>query len=126
MNVDFIRRYCLSFFGAKENLQWGDDLCFKVEGKIFAILGLGAAPQKLCFKCAPETFTELVEREGIVPAPYLGRYKWVLLERLEVLPRAELEVLIGQSYELVAAKTKVKGKVKPKANRSKRLPRKKR
>jgi predicted DNA-binding protein (MmcQ/YjbR family) len=128
--VDFIRRFCLSFPGAKENLQWGDDLCFKVGGKIFVLLGLSAVPQKLSFKCAPETFTELVEREGIVPAPYVGRYKWVLLERLDVLPRAELEILIGQSYEMVAAKTKTKAgrgmkrKVKLKANPSKRPGRK--
>jgi predicted DNA-binding protein (MmcQ/YjbR family) len=114
MNVDFIRRFCLSFPQAKENLQWGDDLCFKVGGKIFAVLALSAVPQKLSFKCTPETFTELVEQEGIIPAPYVGRYKWVSLERLDVLADEELEALISQSYEMVAAKAKVKPKAKPK------------
>jgi len=114
MNVDFIRRFCLSFPQAKENLQWGDDLCFKVGGKIFAVLALSAVPQKLSFKCTPETFTELVEQEGIIPAPYVGRYKWVLLQRLDVLADEELEALINQSYEMVAAKVaKPKRKKKP-------------
>ena len=106
MNVDSVRLFCLSFPRAKENLQWGDDLCFKVEGKIFAILGLNSVPQRMCFKCAPEKFAELVEREGIVPAPYVGRYKWVLLARLDILPDGELQDLIGQSYEMVATKAK--------------------
>jgi predicted DNA-binding protein (MmcQ/YjbR family) len=104
MEVESIRRYCLSFPHAKENLQWDDDLCFKVKGKIFMMLNLDSVPQRLCFKASAETFAELIEKEGIVPAPYVGRYKWVMLERLDVLPEAELEDLIRQSYEMVAAK----------------------
>jgi hypothetical protein len=49
---------------------------------------------------------ELCEREGIRPAPYVGRYKWVLVERLDVLDDEELEDLIRQSYEMVVAKGK--------------------
>jgi len=110
MNVDGIRNYCLTFPDATENLQWGDDLCFKVRGKIFATLALTAVPQKLCFKCAPEIFAELTEREDIHPAPYVGRYSWVILDRLDALRRDELEDYIRQSYEMVSAKApKVKG-----------------
>jgi predicted DNA-binding protein (MmcQ/YjbR family) len=104
MNVDEIREYCLAFPEATENLQWGDDLCFKIRGKIFVTLALTAVPQKLCFKCTPETFAELVEREDIGPAPYVGRYKWVILDRLDALRREELQDLIRQSYEMAAAK----------------------
>jgi predicted DNA-binding protein (MmcQ/YjbR family) len=104
MNLDTVRRFCLSFPGAREKLQWSDSLCFKVGGKIFAILAVDAVPPKLCFKCTPETFAELVEQDEIIPAPYLGRYKWVLLERLDVLRQNELEDLIRESYEMVLAK----------------------
>jgi len=104
MRVEELRKYCLSFPDAAENLQWGDDLCFKIRGKIFAILGLVALPQKLCFKCSPETFSELIEREDIEPAPYVGRYKWVVLNRLDALGGEELHDLIRHSYEMVAAK----------------------
>jgi len=110
MNVDSIRQFCLSFPQATENLQWGDDLCFKASGKIFAIVSLGSIPQGLCFKCTPEKFAELVEQEGITPAPYVGRYKWVLLESLDVLRDGELRDLIRESYAMVAAKTRPKTK----------------
>ena len=117
MNVDTIREFCLKFPHATENLQWGDDLCFKVGGKIFAALWLGSVPQRLTFKCHPESFVELVEQEGIVPAPYVGRYKWVSLERLDVLPWSELKDLLQQSYEMVASKAKT-GKTRRKPKKS--------
>jgi predicted DNA-binding protein (MmcQ/YjbR family) len=110
MNVDSVRGYCLSFPQARENLQWGETVCFKVSGKIFAMLSLDAVPPSLCFKCSAEKFVELCEQEGIKPAPYVGRYKWVLLERLDVLRDEELEDLIRQSYEMVATKAKPKRK----------------
>jgi predicted DNA-binding protein (MmcQ/YjbR family) len=112
MNVDSVREYCLSFPRASENLQWGADLCFKVGGKIFAIVSLDSVPQSLCFKCTPETFAELCEREGVRPAPYVGRYKWVLVQGLEVLDDAELEELIRESYGMVSAKISRKTKLK--------------
>jgi predicted DNA-binding protein (MmcQ/YjbR family) len=102
MSVDSIRDYCLSFPLATENMQWGDDLCFKIAGKIFAIVSLDDV--RLCFKCTPEIFAELIEREDIHPAPYVGRYKWVMLDRLDAVRWDELRELIRQSYEMVAAK----------------------
>lgn len=104
MDVDEIREYCLGFPEATENLQWGEDLCFKFGGKIFATMALTAFPQKLCFKCTPEIFAELTERPDIRPAPYVGRYSWVLLERLDAVRDDELRQLIRQSYEMVATK----------------------
>ncbi len=114
MNTDWVRKYCLSLPGATENLQWGDDLCFKVNKKIFTMLGLDSVPQRLCFKCTPETFAELCEYEDIHPAPYVGRYKWVMMDRLDVLPSAELQNLIRQSYEMVVAKSPAKKQKKKK------------
>jgi predicted DNA-binding protein (MmcQ/YjbR family) len=121
MKVDQIRKYCLSFPGATENLQWGDDLCFKIAGKIFAMLGLDNP--RLCFKCTPETFAELIEREDIRPAPYVGRYKWVMLDRLNAVSDLELKDLIQQSFEMVAAKVP---KAKKKSARTMKATRKKR
>lgn len=104
MNVDTIRDYCLGFPDATENLQWGDDLCFKIRGKIFVTLALTAVPRKMCFKCTPEVFSELIERQDIHPAPYVGRYKWVMLDRLDALAWNEMKDLVRQSYEMVAAR----------------------
>jgi predicted DNA-binding protein (MmcQ/YjbR family) len=104
MNSDALRRYCLSFPQARENLQWRDELCFKVRGKIFMMVGLDSLPQRLCFKCTPEAFSELIERDGVIPAPYVGRYKWVMVKDPAALRDSELEDLIRQSYAMVAAK----------------------
>jgi predicted DNA-binding protein (MmcQ/YjbR family) len=90
-----------------ENLQWEDELCFKVGGKIFTMLGLDSLPQRLCFKCTPETFAELCELEDVRPAPYVGRYSWVMLDRLDVLPDRQLRDLIEQSYRMVRSKAKI-------------------
>jgi predicted DNA-binding protein (MmcQ/YjbR family) len=109
MNVDEIRKYCLSFPDATEKLQWGDALCFKVRTKMFAVIGLDQV--RFTFKCTPENFAELIEREDIHRAPYVGRYNWVMLDRLDALRRNELEDLVRQSYEMVAAKAP-KGKVR--------------
>jgi predicted DNA-binding protein (MmcQ/YjbR family) len=119
MSVESIRRFCLSFPHATENLQWGDDLCFKVGEKIFALLSLSSVPQRLMLKCTPERFAELVEQEDIVPAPYVGRYRWVSLERLDVLPWTEVKDLIEQSYGMVAAKARIAStnSVRPKATK---------
>jgi len=116
MNAEEIRKYCMAFPQATENLQWGDDLCFKIRGKIFTIVNLDNP--RLCFKCAPEIFAELIEREDIHPAPYVGRYKWVMLDRLDAVGHEELRELIRQSYEMVAAKAP--RKIKSDGSRSKR------
>jgi predicted DNA-binding protein (MmcQ/YjbR family) len=118
MNVEEIRKYCLAFPDAAENLQWGDDLCFKIRGKIFVIVGLDNP--RLCFKCTPDAFAELIEREDIHPAPYVGRYKWVMLDRVDALRNDELKDMIRQSYEMVAAKAP---KTKPRKKGSRKVQR---
>ena len=120
-DVDWIRKLCLSFPDVTEDMPWGDDLCFKVRGKIFTgmVLSDGRFP-RLTLKCAPETFHELLEIEGISPAPYVGRYKWVLLANSNVLPSSELEPLIRQSYDLVVAKAPKRKAARKKAPRKRR------
>ena len=108
-DVEWIRKLCLSFPEVTEDMPWDDDLCFKVRGKIFTgmVLSDGRFP-RVTLKCAPETFHELLEIEGASPAPYVGRYKWVTLANSNVLTSSELEALIRQSCDLVAAKASKK------------------
>ena len=104
MNVDWIRNLCLSFPQTTEQIQWGDDLVFKVAGKIHAIAVLRPAKTWLTFKASPEKFAELIERPGVIPAPYLARAKWVALETKEALSTDELTLLLRESYDMVVAK----------------------
>src|ERR1700690_1647203 len=117
-DVESIRKLCLSFPDVTEDMPWGDDLCFKVRGKIFTgmVLSDGRFP-RMTLKCAPETFHDLLEIEGVSPAPYVGRYKWVMLANSNVLPAGELETLIRQSYELVAAKAPKQAQASGKSTR---------
>jgi predicted DNA-binding protein (MmcQ/YjbR family) len=104
MNVDWLRELCLSFPGATEQIQWGNDLLFKVGGKMFAVTPLEPAPVCLSFKASPETFAELTEQPNIIPAPYLARAQWVALETRDALPAQQLARLLRESYEMVFAK----------------------
>ena len=103
MDLAWLRQYCMSFPHATEQVQWGSDLVFKIGGKMFAAAPTEPAPVCLSFKCTLEEFAELVERPGIIPAPYLARAHWVALETEDALPRAEIKRLLRQSYELVFA-----------------------
>jgi predicted DNA-binding protein (MmcQ/YjbR family) len=104
MNVDQLREICLSFAGATEQIQWGDDLVFKVAGKMFAVTPLVPGYNWLSLKASPESFVELTERPGIIPAPYLARAKWVAIETPNVLDAAEVATLLRTSYDLVVEK----------------------
>jgi predicted DNA-binding protein (MmcQ/YjbR family) len=117
-DVDWLRKLCLSLPDATEKLQWGETLCFKVRGKIFAMLDLSQGKlTPVILKCTSEKFHELLEIEGISRAPYVGRYSWVLLGNSNVLPPSEIEDLIRQSYDLVSAKAPRKKAARKKAPR---------
>jgi predicted DNA-binding protein (MmcQ/YjbR family) len=104
MDIDQLRKLCLSFPGATEQIQWENDLVFKVAGKMFAVTPLIPARVWLSLKADPEAFAELTERPGVIPAPYLARAKWIAIESAQTLPPSEVARLLRQSYDLVAAK----------------------
>ena len=105
MDLESIRSFCLALPHTDEKVQWGDDLLFRVGEKMFAVAALepshGVA---LSFKCTPEKFAELVEQEGIIPAPYMARHHWVGLERFDALPDRELKPLLTNAYQMVLEK----------------------
>ena len=39
MNIEQLRKYCLSFPGATEDIKWGADLCFCVGAKMYWVTG---------------------------------------------------------------------------------------
>jgi predicted DNA-binding protein (MmcQ/YjbR family) len=105
VNLEKLRRHCLSFPAATEQIQWGADLVFKVGGKMFAVAATEPdASHRLSFKCSDEGFAELLENVGVVPAPYMARAKWVALERFDALSDREIESRIAESYSLVFEK----------------------
>ena len=115
MDIESVRKYCLSLPHVTEVVSWEKDLTLRIGNKMFAVLSLEPTTDHvMSFKCTPEQFSELVEREGIMPAPYVARYHWVALERFNVLNKRELEMLLSTAYQLVRDKLpkKVRDKLK--------------
>jgi len=114
MDLERVRDICRKLPGTTQDIQWGDDLLFCIGNKIYATCCLDpAAPVRLSFKCTPEEFAELTERDGIVPAAYVARYCWVSFECWNALRDQEIERLIRNSYQLVRAKLPKKLRGKP-------------
>jgi len=116
MNIDSVRNYCLSLPHATEDIQWGNDLLFRIAGKIFAGMNL-EPPHQLSFKCTPEEFDALIELDGIIPAPYMARNKWVMLEALDALSDREIKRLIKDSYEMIFSKLTKKAQAELRATK---------
>ncbi len=128
MDIESVRSFCLSLPHTDEKVQWGSDLLFRIGEKMFAVVALEPSHGAIVsFKCTPEKFAELVEQEGIFPAPYVARYHWVALERFDALPERELKQLLRIAYELVheklAAKIKRQLETKTPVAASKKRPR---
>ncbi len=102
MNIESLRNLCLSLPGVTEDIKWDHDLCFSIGGKIFCVTTVDA-DDGASFKVRDEDFKEMVDREGIIPAPYLKRSHWVYVLDFLWLNEAEWQHYISQSYELVKA-----------------------
>lgn len=110
MDAESLRAYLLSLPDVVETMQWGDNLVFWVAdktigGKMFALASL--TPDHggvLSFAAGPERFAELVEREGLFPAPYLARAHWVAMEKWNTLPANELKELLRTARALIYEK----------------------
>lgn len=104
MTLETVRTICRALAEVTEDIKWGHDLCFCIGTKMFAVVNL-EPPHQIAFKCTPEAFADLVERPGIIPAPYMARNMWVMEQELgESLDRPELTALVKTSYDLVVAK----------------------
>src|SRR6266700_7393900 len=104
--IDWVRAFCLSLPHATEDIQWEHDLLFRIAGKMFCVANMEPAlvPTKIAFKCTPERFAELIEIEGIIPAPYMARNHWVAMVEMDALRQPEIKELIQDSYPLVLEK----------------------
>jgi predicted DNA-binding protein (MmcQ/YjbR family) len=124
MTLESLRAICRALPEVTEDVKWGSDLCFCVREKLFVVVNL-EPPHQVSFKCTPESFGELVERPGIIPAPYMARNMWVQEQELgATLDRNEFEALVKTSYELVVAKLpKSKRPGQPAARPARRAPR---
>src|SRR5277367_6127262 len=117
MDAERAREFLCKLPHVEETMQWGNNLVFwvgdkAIGGKMFALVNLDADShlRVMSFSADPERFHELVERDGVIPAPYMARLHWVALERWNAIPARELEALLrdarDRTYEKLPQKVK--------------------
>ena len=110
MDSESTRSFLLGLLHVEETLQWGNNLVFwvgdkAIGGKMFAVLNLDKdCHGVLSFAAGPEGAAELLEIDGIFPAPYLARAHWVALERWNALRTSELEARLRAARDIIEAK----------------------
>jgi predicted DNA-binding protein (MmcQ/YjbR family) len=110
MDAERLREYLLQLPHVVETMQWGANLVFwvgdkAIGGKMFALLNLDDDQKAvLSFAAGPERYAELLETEGVFPAPYLARAHWVAIRDWGVFRRSELEELLKQGRGLIYEK----------------------
>lgn len=103
-SIEDVRTFCLSLPQVTEDVKWGADLCFNIGKKMFCVTGLEQVPVGVTVKVKDEDFEKIIDLPGFQPAPYLARYRWVLLDDVNKVSKKELHRLIRESYELIKAK----------------------
>ncbi len=107
MDNERIREFCLTLPHVEETVNWGHQLVFwvgnrEIGGKMFAMTDLdGTGTCVLLFHCGVERFHELLENDGIIPAPHLARAHWVGLERWNALRPREIEEELRRAHALI-------------------------
>ncbi|MHB1856880.1 MAG: MmcQ/YjbR family DNA-binding protein [Acidobacteriaceae bacterium] len=110
MDAEQVREHVLRLPHVEETMQWGANLVFwvgdkAIGGKMFALVNLDEDGKGvISFHAGQERYAELLEHEGVFPAPYMARIFWVALERWDAIPRRELLELLGQARDLVYAR----------------------
>lgn len=99
-------KYCGSLKSTTNVIQWGDASVWKVGGKIFAICsqwGKGKS-DRVGFKCSDLSYRMLCEQDGINPAPYLARAKWVQIQNDKAMSKKDVKAYITEAHRIISAK----------------------
>jgi predicted DNA-binding protein (MmcQ/YjbR family) len=116
MNIEDLQNICKTLPAVTEDIKWGHDLVFSIGAKMFCVVGLDQSPVSASFKVRDEEFDEMSNREGFKPAPYVAKYKWVLIDDINKMNKKEWKHYTRQSYDLV--KDKLSAKIKKQLNLS--------
>jgi len=116
MDNERIRALCLALPHARETVNWGHHLVYwvgdrDIGGKMFAMTDLdGTGTGVLWFHAGAERFHELLETDGMIPAPYMARAFWVTVEGWEVLRPRQIEEELKRAHALIWEKLPKKTK----------------
>ncbi|MBV9119145.1 MAG: MmcQ/YjbR family DNA-binding protein [Chloroflexi bacterium] len=96
-------RICSGLPGAVEDYPFGDGVAvFKVAGRMFALVPVEEEPGSISLKCDPDLALHLRARyEAVQPGYHLNKRHWNTVTLDGSIEDAELEEMIGHSYDLV-------------------------
>ena len=94
---------CGALPGATKVVQWGGMHVWKVGGKMFSVAD-GTAKGHVIpwFKASDRLRPMLLERDGVVPAPYLARAGWVALNDAKALSDQDLAAYLKDAHRTIA------------------------
>ena len=100
--LDRVRAICTALPDTEESSRLGGSPHFYVGGKIFTGCGEEDGVWTFGVKVGLPLQSLMITRPGITVAKYVGRYGWINVEERALQDAAELERLIGLSYELIS------------------------
>ena len=109
MDAERAREFLLTLPHVVETPQWGGLVFWTgdkaIGGKMFALVNLEPGDTAVVMYAAgAERFAELVEIDGLIPAPYMARIYWVAAERWSALRNSEWEEQFRVAHEITLGK----------------------
>jgi predicted DNA-binding protein (MmcQ/YjbR family) len=107
MHIEDLRNYVLSLPDVEETTPFGPDtLVYKINGKIFFLMGLDNETVQFNVKCDPDRAVELREEfpQSVLPGYHMNKKHWNTIMVDGVLSTRLLKEMIDHSYQLVAGK----------------------
>jgi len=114
MDAERARAFLLTLPHVVETEQWGHNLVFwagdkAIGGKMFALINLDGDGKAIAsWAAGAERFAELVEIDGLIPAPYMARIFWIAAERWNVFRNSEWQQELRAAHALTFAKLPAK------------------
>jgi predicted DNA-binding protein (MmcQ/YjbR family) len=106
MDAERIRAFLHTLPHVVDTMQWGANLVFwvgdkAIGGKMFALVNLdGDGKAVISYAAGPQRYSELLEIEGVIPAPYMARIYWVAVERWNIFRTTEWEQQLSAAHAL--------------------------
>lgn len=106
MNIEEVRRYCLSLKNTTECFPFDEvSLVFKVENKMYLLLPLDAEEPTISVKCNPDFTEELRTRyHAVEGAFHFNKKYWNSICLNKDMPPEQIKEWIEHSYKEVIAK----------------------
>ena len=103
MNVEELREHCISKTGVTECFPFDDvTLVFKIENKMFALVGLDNTELSINLKCDPELAIELRNRyTGVIPGYHMNKKYWNTIIINQINNDFLVKQWIDNSYDLI-------------------------